>query len=168
VNKRQFLSLTAALALPRMARATTGATNVIKAAGTLFEWHHADTRLVARLDAPTQGWIAVGFNARPGLRNTRFIIADVSTQPIRVEEHLALVPAHREIGALGLAPAIKDARGAFNGTHSQLWFSLAHEIPGPPPLDLGPGQTAHVMLAWSQARDFNHHSAWRRHFATTM
>lgn len=173
MNKRQFLATFAASALPsltflRPIQANAQGSNMIKSAGVTFEWHHVNNRLVARLAAPTSGWIAVGFNSQPGLRHTRFVIADVTARVIRVEEHLALVPTHPEITTLGLTPAISDTRGAVNNGVSQLWFSMAHTIPGPPPLNLSPGRISHLMLAWSRDPDFDHHSAWRRHFEITL
>ena len=173
MNKRQFL---VAFALPalsgfkraRPVSAKTQGSNSIKTAGVIFAWHHANNRLVATLSAPTAGWIAVGFNTSPGLRNTRFVIADVASRPIRAEEHLALVPDHPEITSLGLTPALAELRGRFSDGRSQLSFTLPHFIPGPPPLELAPGRISHLMLAWSQDRDFDHHSAWRRHFEITL
>jgi len=81
--------------------------------------------------APTSGWIAAGFNEKPQLQNTWFVIAAVSVSPIVVEEHIALVPDHKAVERLGLRPVIADAAGTMDNGISTLTFSLPHAAPGP-------------------------------------
>ena len=129
-----------------------------------FSWKHEADRLFGELSAPTAGWIAVGFNERRTLKGTRFVIAAVSMSPIRAEEHIALVPDHRNVSALGLSPALNHVSGSYSQGLSRLEFSLPHQFRGRPALRLAPGASPHLMLAWSQDTDFTHHSAWRRHY----
>lgn len=142
--------------------------NVLEAGGSVFNWHHEGSSLTGSYSAPTPGWVAVGFNERRELQNTHFIIAAVSTNPVRIEEHVALVPEHREVSALGVAPALVRAGGTYRGGTSNLEFSLPHRFPGRPGLSLAPGGGVHLMLAWSHEPDFGHHSAWRQHFDITL
>jgi hypothetical protein len=137
-------------------------------AGVTFEWRHEDGILVGLLTAPTAGWIAVGFNETPDLRNTRMVMAAVSVSPIRVEEHVALVPDHRPVGQLGQPPIVTQADGAYADSLSTLAFAVTHDVPGRPSLRLSEGANVGVMLAWSHEPDFDHHSAWRRHFPVTL
>lgn len=129
----------------------------------VFSWKHKTGRLFGELTAPTEGWIAVGFNERRTLKNTRFVIAAVSMSPIRAEEHIALVPDHRNVAALGLPRTLDHVSGSYSQGLSRLEFSLPHQFPERPALRLVPGASLHLMLAWSQNTDFTHHSAWRRH-----
>ena len=130
-----------------------------------FEWRHTAGYLECRLSAPTAGWIAAGFNEHAGLRDTRFVIASVSGPHIVADEHLAIVPAHKPVQSLGLHPALYSISGAYTDGVSHITFSMAEEIPGRPNLQLGRGSLIYLMLAWSQSSDFEHHSAWRRHYA---
>ena len=170
MNKRQFLHGTllasSALMFFRSARPALAGDHPreIIEGQVRFSWRHDGSRLFGELSAPTPGWIAVGFNERPKLKDTRFVIAVVSTSPVRAEEHVALVPDHRNIEALGLSPALDHAGGSYDAGLSRLEFSLPHQIPGRAALQLGPGAQVHLMIAWSRETDFTHHSAWRRHF----
>ncbi|MFK8032602.1 MAG: hypothetical protein AB8B94_00540 [Hyphomicrobiales bacterium] len=175
MNKRQFLSL-AAFGLGTLSDGLpTMASNAMQVedAGTRFQWYHKDGQLIGKLSAPTDGWIAVGFNDAPTLRNTRFVIAVTAGSSVRAEEHIALVPDHRQVTELGFASALMMVSGSYENGRSHLSFSLLHQIQnqmgtGQPALSLSPGSKVHLMLAWSRAPEFNHHSAWRKHFNITL
>lgn len=170
MNKRQFLHGTLTFASGLTA---SGASRPVTAEDqarridddqVTFSWKHRGDRLFGELSAPTAGWIAVGFNERRRLKDTRFVIAAVATSPIRAAEHIALVPDHRDVATLGLLPALDHVSGSHRSGLSRLRFSLPHEFPGRPALQLAPGASIHLMLAWSHETDFTHHSAWRRHY----
>lgn len=174
MNKRVFLrssvfsALAFFLAAPRGVEAAGQQWRTIRPDGVSFSWRHEDERLFARLEAPTQGWIAAGFNDEPSLKNTRFVIAAPSQAPLRAEDHIALVPDHRNVVDLGLSPAVSDIAGTTTSKGSALEFSLPHRFGERPTLTLGPGSRTYLMLAFSHEADFAHHSAWRRHFTITL
>ncbi|MEM1400730.1 MAG: DOMON domain-containing protein [Pseudomonadota bacterium] len=168
MNKRQLLT-----AIPAVA-ASTGLATQVSGANTedggmvelddvRFEWHHEHGFLRGKMTAPTSGWIAAGFNQNPDLKNTRFVIGATSIVPIRVEEHLAIVPHHRDVGSLGYTRTVTEVRGYERQGVSIVAFSLPHTFPDGPELDLTPGGEVTLMLAWSHTPDFRHHSTWRRH-----
>lgn len=171
MNKRHFLSL-AVTALGGLAlgpgRPAASGNGEILQDGVSFRWRHEGGRLRCEMAAPTSGWIAAGFNEKPQLQNTWFVIAAVSVSPIVVEEHIALVPDHKAVERLGLNPVIADATGAMDNGKSTLVFSLPQVFPQRPALALAPGRQVQLMLAWSAQTDFQHHSAWRRHFDITL
>lgn len=179
MNKRKFLNMSLAMmsslslradpATSQEARgsgseAVRGNHPAIVDAGVEFTWRHEADRVRGTLTAPTDGWIAVGFNEISSLRNTWFVIAAVSASPIRAEEHIALVPAHKNIADLGLEPGLEHVSGYYRDGRSRLEFSLPHTRPKRPSLRLDPGAGIYLMLAWSHEPDFDHHSAWRRHY----
>lgn len=175
MNKRQFLSLaTFGLGTLIKAPAALATTSSAKPArsvtqdGVTFSWCHDNTSLIGKLSAPTNGWIAIGFNEEPGLKNTRFIMAATSLTPIRAEEHVAHIPDHKTVTDLGLDPALQKVSGSYANGRSHLAFQMSQTIAGRPALSLAPGSRVHVMLAWSQAVAFDHHSAWRKHFPLTL
>ncbi len=136
--------------------------------GMTFRWDHSKDRLHGMLRAQTKGWIAVGFNERPELAGTRFVIAAPSVTPLVADEHIALVPNHAEISTLGLSRAVSDVWGRYAGGWSELSFSLPHVFADRPALRLNGGEDVHLMLAWSRAPEFDHHSAWRGQFRTRL
>lgn len=169
MNKRNFINMAFALVggFPMFAHqraALSDDRRTIADDGVTFTWHHQAGRLRGTLSAPSPGWIAVGFNEARSLRNTWFVIASVASKPMRVEEHIALVPDHRKIADLGITPSIDHVSGFYREGRSQLEFSLPHALPKRPALRLAPGTKSHMMLAWSRAPEFDHHSAWRRHY----
>ncbi|MFK5980223.1 MAG: hypothetical protein QM488_15175 [Rhizobiaceae bacterium] len=171
MDKRKFLTLSATgLAFAGMKRtsASSRGKNIIEDAGVKFQWHHKDGRLFGTLSAPTAGWIAVGFNEVAGLNNMRFIMAAVSTMPIRAEDHLTQLRRHTDVKELGIATSLADVSGNWDGNDSTLSFSLSHIFEGRPSLTLSPYSKIHLMLAWSHETNFNHHSAWRRHYPITL
>lgn len=131
--------------------------------GTNLDWSHSDGQLHVRFDAPTKGWIAVGFNENRRLKGTHFVIAAADGRIVRIEEHVALVPDHKAVRDLGIPPALGNASVSLKENRSYLAFSLPHALPHRPELPLTPGSRVHMMLAWSHSPDFDHHSAWRRH-----
>jgi len=169
MNKRNFVNMALAVVggVPLFAQhkaALSDDRRTIADDGVRFSWHHQGGRLRGTLSAPTTGWIAVGFNEVRSLRNTWFVIASVASRPLRVEEHIALVPDHRNISDLGITPSIDHVSGIYREGWSQLEFSLPHTLPKRPALRLAPGTKSYMMLAWSRAPEFDHHSAWRRHY----
>lgn len=173
INKRKFLNMAFAVVggLPIFtppANATSADRRSVVDDDVTFTWHHQADRLRGTLSAPSAGWIAVGFNEVRTLRNTWFVIASVAAKPIRVEEHIALVPDHRNIVDMGIRSSIDHVSGFHRQGRSQLEFSLPHALPKRPALRLGPGTKTHLMLAWSHEAEFDHHSAWRRHYDVVL
>mgnify|MGYP000882981820 CR=1 FL=1 len=167
MDRRVFIGA-AAGAVAAGAADSAGAPRVLSDGGVSFSWSHRGGRLHATLRAPTRGWIAAGFNNRRTLEGTRFVIAAVAAAPIVVEEHIALVPDHRRVDRLGGTPALADVAGGFVGGVSRCDFSLPEAVVGAFPLDLAPGRPAYLMLAWSMEPEFDHHSAWRKHYDVTL
>lgn len=171
MNKRKFLIYSAAsLAIIRAGStpALSQGKSTVADNGTEFKWRHENGRLFGTLQAPTTGWIAVGFNETAGLNNMRFIIATVSITPIRVEDHLTHTPLHTNVEELGISTSLANVSGSSNGNRSILNFSLSHHFADRPSLNLSPDAKIHLMLAWSHEVDFDHHSAWRRHYPITI
>lgn len=171
MNKRKFLKVatyaTGSLVLHKKgvaAASTSTSDRRIEDSNVTFQWRHENGRLFGNLIAPTRGWIAVGFNSRQSLKGTRFIVAAVSSAPVRVEEHIAIVPGHSKVESLGGIPAAELIAGAFRDGYSHLDFSLPHVFPDRKDLRLSPGSSSYLMLAWSRMAQFDHHSAWRKHY----
>ena len=171
IDKRHFLKQCGAVAGVAMfgtANPTLAQVNAIDEDGVRFGWSHKNSRLNCVFSAPTPGWVAVGFNTKHELRGTRFVIATTSHSPLRLEERVALVPGHRRVQDLGFAGAATHSSGAFEDGRSELAFSLPERISGQPGLNLSAGAWTYLMLAWSHGRDFQHHSAWRKHYSVQL
>lgn len=132
--------------------------------GTTFQFWHEDGRLYSRFSAPTTGWVAIGFNNEERLEGTRFVIGARVGSSFHAEEHIAVVPGHPKVQDLGFAPAVKDVVGYVSESSTIMRFSLPHLLADSDNPTLLSGTRSYLMLAWSHHTDFEHHSAWRRHF----
>lgn len=150
----------------------TGATgddwSTLSKNGMTLRWRHADDRFYAELFAPTDGWLAVGFNERATLAGTRFVIGHIKGGEPYAEVHLAQPPQHRNVQELGGQPDLQLIDGDIKNGVSRIQFSLPQQGTAPYALNLAPGQTIHLMLAWSQDPDFTHHSAMRVHLPLAL
>ncbi len=132
--------------------------------GMTFRSWHVDRRLFSTFTAPTLGWVGVGFNNQQRLKESRFVIGAMSNNSFYAEEHIAVVPDHPRVQALGLETSADDVVGSVSNNQTTLQFSLPHIPPNGDNPTLLPGTATYLMLAWSHHTDFDHHSAWRRHF----
>lgn len=132
--------------------------------GVVFRARHDDGWLRCSLAAPTDGWLAVGFNNQRQLAGTRFVIGAVARAGVRVEERVAVVPDHVPVLALGLSAAARDATVINEDGTGRLSFAMPHCLEDTDNPNLSPDRRTHLMLAWSHETEFEHHSAWRRHF----
>ena len=161
---RRLLLVSAALGAVAPITAGAEGARTIALGGMEFAWRHRAGRLHGHLSAPGTGWLAVGFNETRTLKGTRFVIAAVADGRTRAELHVALPPDHRPVEDVTGHPAdLRDLDGRFEDGRSWLSFSLPHRSPDRMGLELSPGLSIHLMLAWSHAPDFDHHSAWRGH-----
>jgi hypothetical protein len=170
MHKRTFLkSMLATPCLPASAVGDTALhTLKVQESGVEFQWRHQCDLVVCQFQAPTRGWLAVGFNSTPQLLGTRFVIAARSNGMAQFEEHMAVETGHRRISTLGFEASISNASIRHLPTSSLLRFSYPTEFADQPDLHLHNGAKAFVMLAWSTHTDFDHHSAWRNHYPLTL
>jgi len=162
MNRRKLIAGVGLAALPLRALGDDGRREIELDRTHLLFWHD-DHRLNAQFSAPTDGWLAVGFNNARELDGTRFVIGAMRHDTFHAEEHIAVTPGHSTVQSLGYGAAVADVAGEVSATRSTMAFSLPHTFPDTPNPSLGPGTHTHLMLAWSHDADFGHHSAWRRH-----
>ncbi|MEM9795503.1 MAG: DOMON domain-containing protein [Pseudomonadota bacterium] len=167
MDRRTIVIGLATSGLPLKASAEAGQ-NRMDLDGTRLLLRHVDGRLEAEFTAPTDGWLAVGFNNATRLKDTRFVIGALQGGAFHAEERIAIGPDHRTVQSLGLLPAVQDVRGKVAPGRSTMAFSLPHAFPDTRNPSLTSGTTTYLMRAWSRHRDFEHHSAWRRHISLTL
>jgi len=168
-GRRFFLGCMASLPFIRISEAAQDAGRLQKIGEMTFRWKHEGRRLKGEISAPTLGWLAVGFNDRATLKGTRFVIAAVDEAgKLRIDERIAIVPDHTTVAELGGLTGLGDLSGRREGTRTVIGFSLPHTTGDRFPVDLRPHATTHLMLAWSQSADFDHHSTWRRHVSVNL
>ena len=137
-----------------------------------LSWQFEFDQLRILLAAPTAGWLAVGFNTRPGLAQTWLIMGAVlPNHRVMIEEHAILRPGeHQPKTRLGLAERLHSRAGYQHQDITQLTFMLPVKAAEDDlySYDLIAGQSYHLLLAYSRETDFNHHSVMRTAFTLQL
>ncbi len=133
--------------------------------GMAFVWEFAGEWLHVRLTAPTQGWLAVGFNDRNQLANTNLIMGALYPSGKLLVQDRVIVRAgtHRAKVDLGLADRLAKRSGCPESGGTTIAFSIPTAATDEYSYDLLSGQKIHLLLAYSQERPFKHHSFMRTH-----
>lgn len=142
---------------------------LIEVNGMKFEWRFDEGKLVCKLTAPANGWLAVGFNTKKGLANTNLVMAAVVNGQTTISDRYILGAGdHREVVALGGTSAVTLLKGDEAGAHTSVHFEMNlvslddwHHV-------LEEGSSIHLLMAYSLEDDFQHHSIMREHLEITL
>jgi hypothetical protein len=146
---------------------TPTAARRLTAGGMTVDLRPVGSDFECTLRAPTAGWVAIGFNSRPGLTGTNLIMAAVLPDG-RVElsdrfifgpgDHRAIGPPKAGSGSLKLISGREEARAA--GIYTEIRFRVALRPADRYHHDLT-RRELYLLMAYSQADDFGHHSMMR-------
>lgn len=120
-------------------------------------WVDEGPVLVVTLSAPTTGWVAIGFNRGPELAGARLVMASVQGATALAEEHVAAPPEHFRVDDL----RVRSAREVSGRTEVTVEVPRVRGVPGE--LRLDEASVGHLILAFSESDDFQHHSRMRVH-----
>lgn len=136
--------------------------DLIEANGMIVKWRHQDDRVYFDLYAPTGGWLAIGFNETPGLKDTYLIMGHVTNRKTTVQEHYVLAPGdYRTFDQLREPISVMDISGSERNGETRISFSLPESSFYQYTKNLKPGTEFHLLMAYSVADDFKHHSRMR-------
>ncbi|MDX1941116.1 MAG: DOMON domain-containing protein [Saprospiraceae bacterium] len=130
--------------------------------GMTVRWELVKDSLQIEAFAPTQGWVAIGFNKSDELKGTHLIMGCIQKGEVFIEEHYIRQPGdHIPISTLGGKDALFNRTGieTKDGTHLSFQFPL--KVADPYHWHLKPGKTYYLLLAYSESDDFYHHSRMR-------
>lgn len=137
-------------------------TGRIQRKGMTVSWHHAGDRVYFEVSAPTTGWVTIGFNESAGITGAYLLMGRVSGAKAEVVEHRTLSPGnYRPITELDGQVSVRDVSGGEENGSTTLNFSLPTQAIGEHQKSLPAGRKLHLILAYSQADDFRHHSRMR-------
>lgn len=158
-NPMLYLSLAAM----SVSFATASEWNNVEADGMCVRWRYVQTLLQIELAAPTEGWVAVGFHDRNVIVGAELFMAAVQNGSGVAEHHHVLAAgAHPRVESAGRRSALveyqvrQDRRG-----HIIAGFMIDHTTI--PRLNLSQNSEVWLILAYSVAPEFDHHSRVRRH-----
>jgi hypothetical protein len=142
--------------------------------GMTVEWRVDGGMLHCQMTAPTQGWVAVGFNTKDQLMNTNLIMGCVEHGAVRVSDRFIVAPGvHKAIAELNGTEELSHVQGTEHSLegriHTTISFSMPlrahdthhHQI-------LTQGQRYTLLMAYSVEDDFQHHSIMRTSVSITL
>lgn len=148
-------------------------TQSISVEGMTVSWHFAEEFIYITASAPTRGWVAVGFNQRDDIVGANLIIGAVLPQAqednVKIEDHFVLrLGEHLPVATIGGTTAITALGGKEEGEQTTLHFRLPTRAIDRYHLDLQPGMSLYLIVAYSIDDDFAHHSRMRQHVRVTL
>lgn len=145
-------------------------THTIEAGGMTVQLRYLDDSLDCLITAPTAGWVAIGFNSRSGLTGTNLIMAAVLPDgSVQISDRYVFGPGdHRAISdssdtktssaAPRLVSGIEERRDSGHITRIRFRVPVVprdryhHDLRQ---------QEFYLLMAYSQADEFDHHSTMR-------
>ena len=132
--------------------------------GMTVEWVFRKNRVFFTLTAPTEGWVALGFNEKDDIVNTNLIFCRVKSGKVELSDHYVVaVGNHQPTEKLGGKSAFDDILGDEKGGKTTVSFSMPIKSNDKWHYDLIEGSKRWFICAFSAEDDFNHHSRMREH-----
>ncbi len=130
--------------------------------GMNVSWTYKGDRIFFEMDAPTNGWVAIGFNQKQELSGTYWIMGAVKEGNVEVVEHYTIsLGNYRPLTFLNDKAFVEDIYGEEKDGKTSLRFSVPIHAQSVYTKDLSEGQTYTMHMAFSRADDFQHHSMMR-------
>ncbi len=133
--------------------------------GMEFGWRVRGPRLQIVARAPTQGWLVVGFNSKPGLDGARLVFMRVRAGVAECEVHRTDFsyppPYHQPRTRIGGTNYARVSAGHESSQGTQVSCEIPLVSGEVQDVRLRLDQSTEVILAYSRSDDFEHHSAMR-------
>lgn len=130
--------------------------------GMEVKWRFDEYRIYFEMKAPTQGWVAIGFNESSALEGTYLIMGHVANHQAAVVEHFVQSPGqYSPIKDLGGTVEVQDIGGQEESKLTKLSFSLPLTAVDHYRKSFTSGADYNLLIAYSQEDDFQHHSVMR-------
>jgi hypothetical protein len=130
--------------------------------GMSVSWHIEGGKMHLKLMAPTDGWIAIGFNTNEELAGTNLIMAVVGTDKTTLSDRYIIAAGdHRPVEDLGGKSVVQLASSQEDESGTTVHFSIPLSSSDKFHHTLTVGKTYYLLMAFSQEDDFMHHSIMR-------
>ena len=141
----------------------------IEVGGMKVQWEAVGDHWEFSLEAPTSGWLAIGFNHKNDIVGANLIMAAVINDRLIIEDqYVTGLGKHPEVSKLGAQPvAFAVSSKEKNGT-TQIVIRIPQKKMDRFHYDLIKGQSIWLICAYSQDDSFDHHSRMRKHLQITL
>jgi hypothetical protein len=129
--------------------------------GMTISWRYEGNRVFFEMQAPTTGWVAIGFNKGESITGTWWLMGRVVNGRAEVVEHYTVSPGnYPTVTSLGEQPQVAAVQGSETNS-TQLSFSLPLVAGHRYAQSLAAGTPLVMHIAYSREDDFKHHSMMR-------
>lgn len=128
----------------------------------IVRWEIMEEHIHFEMEAPTDGWVAIGLNEEPSLAGTYLLMGRIRNGKAEVVEHYTEKPgSYKPLAAYGLTPTPFDVSGGENTRKTRLSFSVPIQKVSKYHKQLLTGTEWTLLMAYSLSDDFQHHSIMR-------
>ncbi|MGB1241814.1 MAG: DOMON domain-containing protein [Chitinophagales bacterium] len=125
-------------------------------------WQFNEQNIDFKIFAPTQGWVAIGFNESKGLMGNNLIMGKIKNGKVTISDrYIVGFGDHRAVKDLGGITHVSQISGEENSDGTSLQFSISIESMDKYHYDLLQNKAFSLLIAYSQDDDFSHHSIMR-------
>ena len=143
--------------------------NSIEVGGMSISWHHESQSVHFTVEAPTTGWVAIGFNDTDDIVGADLIMMRVVNGIVETRNWSVVAAGDpRPVEERGGASIVIGADGRIEGESIHFEVSLRSDGETPLHFPLEPGSELFLIAAYSVSTDFDHHSRMRRHLRVTL
>jgi len=132
-------------------------------------WSYKSDKIHFELNAPTEGWLAIGFNQKSTLTGNYLLMGRVTNSGPQITEHYTISPGnYQPIKSLGGVELVSDTAGNEILGKTSVKFSIPFAKEDQFRKDLRKGQKYFMIMAFSRVDDFQHHSIMRTMVEITL
>ncbi|MDW3209100.1 MAG: DOMON domain-containing protein [Reichenbachiella sp.] len=125
-------------------------------------WKMEKEYIQVEMEAPTNGWVAIGFNKTTSLTGTYLLMGRIRKGKAEVVEHYTEKPGnYKPIADLGVPNQVISISGHEKGNLTKLKFSIPISKSSKYHKQLSTETKWTLLLAYSVDDDFQHHSIMR-------
>jgi len=136
--------------------------NHVEKNNMIVNWEHHGENISFTLEAPTTGWITIGFNETDKINGSYLIMTRMNNGKAEVEEFKTLAPGnYKLIASLGEKSMILTSEGLEKDGKTNISFKVKVTSDNGLQKDLSQGGEYCMHMAYSREKDFQHHSMMR-------
>ncbi len=136
----------------------------ISTSGISFSYHIDEDKLVCRLAAKTTGWVGVGFNSQNSIVSSDLLLFNIIDGNVSSRDlYVKGFGDPREDIALGGSSTVKILSSEEAGNTTTVQFSIPLDSKDPYDFVHRKNEEFWLILAYSIADEFEHHSRVRKH-----
>ncbi len=132
--------------------------------GMTIEWQHQGKEILFKIDAPTEGWVALGFNETDEIVQSNLIFCRVKNGKAEIFDHYVVgFGNHQHTEALGGQTAARLLVADEKNGRTTASFTMPSAALDKFHYNLAAGNELWFICAFSTDDDLQHHSRMREH-----